>query len=97
MAERPTLLGNCSRNLASRPLLPSSRSILLKTMIGRLALRPDFRQNRVDRRDLLRRLRMPRVHHMHQQVRLRHLLQRRLEGLHQPVRQLADKPDRVSQ
>ena len=35
------------------------------------------------------------VHHMQQQVRLDHFLQRRLECFDQPVGQFANEPDRV--
>ena len=54
-------------------------------------------QNRIDSRDLLRRLRVAGVHDMDQQVGLRHFLQRGLEGLDQPVRQLADEADGICQ
>ena len=43
------------------------------------------------------RLRMADIHHVQEQFGLHHLLQRRLEGLHQAVGQLADETDRVRQ
>ena len=92
-----TPLGNWSRNLCQQAVAAVEPVNFVEDHDGRLARRADFRQHRVDRGDLLRRLRMADVHHMQQQVGLDHFLQRRLEGLHQAVRQFADETHRVGQ
>ena len=64
-------------------------------MICGISLAPISRQHRVDLRDVVVAARVARIHDVQQQSRLASLRQRRLEGGHQLVGQLADETNSV--
>ena len=63
----------------------------------RHVIRTNFRQNFLNLLDLFRETGVGCIHNMQQQVGVNRLLQSGLESIHQTVRQIADKADRVRQ